>query len=49
MKTKNEELMRHYEQIKGVEEEMVRELRTTVDRKMTENANLQKALEKLEN
>ncbi len=43
-----EETLRHNEQIKGIKEEMVRELKSNVDRKVRENSNLQKALNRLE-
>jgi len=51
MKKKNrgrEETLRHLKQIKGIEQEIVRELKSTVDRKERENGYMQKALTRLE-
>jgi hypothetical protein len=51
MKKKNrgrEERLRHLKQIKGIREEIVRELKSTVDRKERENGYMQKALAKLD-
>ena len=51
MKKKNrgrEERLRHLKQIKGIREEIARELKSTVARKERENGYMQKALARLD-